>query len=376
MQLLLSFMDNKIFNYLNDAFNRLPDNALNNIFILIILYFFLSFLILLVFILVRRIYSVYLKRRKRAVFNYYQNILSKYIFDESYKSMAYSIFSKAESAFDKDILIDVLYNYHIKFEGAHQKILKTIYKELQLNQLSFEKLKSKNWTTIVKGIQEISEFNIKAENKKILDLLNHKNNIISFEAQLASIKLLPFVPFAFLDNLERPFTKWEQINVYDLIKSKNIEVPDFRLWLNSKNDTIVEFCLKMIQIQKQYGSEKEIIDLLDHKNQQIRKECIKTIGVLDIKSANELLIKMIPNEDYIVKCELIKAIHQINEKIDLNLYTELLNSNNYSVKKEICYALRDNINYGPFYLAEIYEKTDDDILRQIIKHVFDSKIKV
>ena len=87
-------------------------------------------------------------------------------------------------------------------------------------------------------------------------------------------------PFAFLDKLVKPFTSWEQLHVYEMINRHQITVPDFGQWLNSRNETVVVFSIRMIRAFKQSESFEKLYPLLDHRNPEIREEAIVTLGEL------------------------------------------------------------------------------------------------
>jgi len=69
------------------------------------------------------------------------------------------------------------------------------------------------------------------------------------------------------------------------LNTNNINVPEFSKWLNSENEGVVTFSLRMIKIFRQQSAFNGIIPLLKHQSITIRNEAIITLGKLGINEA-------------------------------------------------------------------------------------------
>ncbi|MFA6125959.1 MAG: hypothetical protein WC699_01530 [Bacteroidales bacterium] len=81
--------------------------------------------------------------------------------------------------------------------------------------------------------------------------LDSENFMIRTDAELALMKIDCANPLAFLDRLTKNFTPWEQLHVFEMIRNRPVPATDFSMWLNSPNESVVEFSKKMIAAFRQ-----------------------------------------------------------------------------------------------------------------------------
>ena len=122
----------------------------------------------------------------------------------------------------------------INLTGDAKDKLQNLYLFLKLDKDSIKKAYSQKWNIKVKGFHELAYMNIPDANDEILRCLHSYNYIVRMEAQLAMVRLNHNDPFRFLDLLEKPFTLWEQITVYETIMFHNLPIPQFDRWLYLK----------------------------------------------------------------------------------------------------------------------------------------------
>jgi hypothetical protein len=195
------------------------------------------------------------------------------------------------SHLENQAIVSVMCRLFTIVDTSNQKKIRELYKKLDLHYYSSNKFLSKKWTTQVEGIFEIGQLGIRGFNTFIERFLDSKNRIVRSEARIALIKLLPYVPFAFLDSLQRSFTQWEQIIVYQLLEERKIEIPQFSLWLNSPNDTVILFSLQMIIKFNQIDGVERIYLLRNHYDERVRsmvERCLTNIDRINREATNTL----------------------------------------------------------------------------------------
>ena len=176
--------------------------------------------------------------------------------------------------------------------------MRKLFRDLGLHEVSYSRIKNGNWTEKIRGLHELCEMRITESYDRIRRLLHSRNEILRVEAQLAAIRLSPDKPFSFLDSIRRPFTLWEQINVYSFFKKNEILPPDFTLWLNSSNRSVLIFGLRMIQMYKATKNENAVRALVQHKDKEVRLEAIKTLGLLQMEAEIDNLIELYDGETF------------------------------------------------------------------------------
>ena len=355
----------------NYAFERLPYNALNGLIIYMIIVFFVVLAFLLPSILFSKLYLSYLKRKTELLYRKYSKIIVRFLIDDlSEKEL--SDLKNVKSKFHRKILTAVL----ISIDTAESKLvsseIRKLYLDMKLNEDSVRKLR-KGWHHKIRGIRELSHMRVKSENKNIMEFLKRPNEILRIESQMGLIKLLPFVPFAFLDSQEKPFTVWEQINVFDLIRKKRIEIPEFHLWLDHWNDSVVMFCLDMIRVLKQREAAPKVMELLYHDNDLVKGKAVKTLVDLESEEAVVKLKKLFLLEELPNQINIIRSIGQLRLESEMNFLIENINNEEFKIRMECCKSLALVGVPGIVKLQSLSENGDEE-LKRIISHVLDPRI--
>jgi hypothetical protein len=251
--------------------------------------------------------------------------------------------------------------------------IKNLYIDLQLDKVSVRKLDKWSWNKKIQGIRELSHMRVKSENQRIISFQQKNNDILRIESQLGLIKLLPFVPFAFLDSQEKPFTVWEQINAFDLIRKKRIEIPEFHLWLDHWNDSVVMFCLDMIRVLKQNQAAPKVLELINHPNDFVKGKVIKTLVELESYEAIAKLKEIYHLEELPNQLNILKSIGYLKMESELNFLEDKLKNDEFKIRFEACKAIAKIGDVGVNRLNFLLPQADDE-LKRIINHVLDPAI--
>ena len=361
----------KIEGFINYTFEQVPNNALNKLIIYMIIIFGIALLLLLPLIVFSKLYISYRNERYSRLFKKYSRYAIRFVMNELTDAKIDEL-KKIKSRFHRKVMIAVL----IAIDAAENKEvsggIRKFYLELKLNEDSIKKLR-KGWHQKIRGIRELSHMRVKSENKRILDFLQKPNEILRIESQVGLIKLLPFVPFAFLDSQEKPFTVWEQINVFDLIRKNRIEIPEFHLWLNHWNDSVVMFCLDMIRVLKQKEAVPKVLELVNHDNELVKAKVIKTLVELKSKEAVAKLKELYLLEELPNQINIIKSIGHLRLESELEFLLDNINDKDFKIRMECCKSIALIGEIGHSKLKELALNADDE-LKRIIKHVLDPRI--
>ncbi len=364
------------FPYL-DYFNF--DRSYNLILSLLfaIIYSILTMLIILPFILFNRN-----KMEKKAVTDQYlkekfQELLIAFLYNDPVKKQEVKekIKNITKSNYSSQFLINEIIDLSINLKGDTTNELRKLYLELELDKLTFKKVKSRKWHIKIKAFRELAFMNLKTANNEILKSLESKNDILRMEAQIALVRLNEKDPFRFLDKLEKPFTLWEQMNIHELLILHNLVVPEFRQWVKSGNKSIAIFAISMVRIFKQNEALNEIIELLDHDDIEIREAAIKTIGSLKTKKGLLPLKKYFKTETYDNKINILKAFQKNTDTGNIEYLKKILETeDDVNIQVEAAKGIRDIGKPGQEELERLIASDEYRNYFIVLRHVLDKRI--
>lgn len=341
-----------------------------------ILYFAISLFIVLVIILIHRQQMQKDEQRRQNLKEKYQEYLVDYLFSSEADTLIvlHEIKKIARSPYSRRLLIDQMIDLSINLTGDVKGKLRDLYFTLELDKDSVKKAYSPKWHIKIKGFRELAFMNIQDANEEIIRCLLSNNDVLRMEAQLALVRLNPEDTFGFLDHLDKPFTLWEQLTVYETITFHNLQIPQFDRWLFSKNKSVVLFAIRMINIFKQREAYENLFWMLVNEDAEIRRETIKVMGELRIKEAIPHLKRLYKNETYENCLEIVKAIGKMPEESVLN-FLKLVIDKEEDVQLQIAATIAIN-NMGDVGKRALEKQMDSDYKNYqiIIKHVLDKRI--
>ena len=350
-------------------------SALIKALILFIIYSILSMIILLVIILFHRNQMQRETQFRQVLKERYQLLLMNYLFnEEDIDKVPEKIGVIAADNYKRRILMEEMKDLIVNLSGDYADSLRDLYYKLELDKDSIRKAFSKKWHIKIKGFRELALMNIRSANDEIIRCLHSNNSILRMEARLALVRLNDDRRFAFLNQLKRPFTKWEQMNVHEMIVSYNLEVPDFRQWLNSDNRTVIIFSLNMIQVFQQNQAWKEILELLENSDPEIRKTAIFVSGELKINKAARSLKNHYKYEVYENQLAILIAMNKLSDESSLKFLVMVIDKeDDVQLQIEAAKALRGMGDAGQRALEKLMSSDYKNYII-IIKHVLDKRI--
>ena len=263
--------------------------------------------------------------------------------DNEFDKFASRIKSLASrSSFFKQVVIDQIIYYHRNFTDSTEQALDKLFSKLELADSAVLKLKSKSWERKAKGMREIQE--MKPENsvgKWINPLLNDPNDDLRIEAQATFLSLNKKDPFGFLSLATEALLPWHQIILFEIVvNTPDLPIPDLKALLQSKNDSVVSFCIKLAAYYHQLEVIPELISLLDHEEKNMRIETLEVLGKLNAEEAEPVMIRKFPLEDLKVQIKALESVGEIKSGRQLEFLKEqFLDSSDFALIKTAACAI-------------------------------------
>ncbi len=341
--------------------------------------FILIVFVLLGIILSSRIYKTKRQNKRVELQNIFQPILKELLFnDEQDPSQLKSSFSKDDLhiPFHRFTLLEELIHLHENFTGETAERLEKIYAALDFEIDSREKLKSKRWYIIAKGMKELAIMNVRTSYTEISKFINSKNDILRMETRIALMKLSDKEPLAFLTKETEPLSDWDSANIYNMLtKMPEHIIPDFSHWLNSTNKDIVLFCIQMIGRFRQRESVGRLLLLLDNKDDRIKIAVIKALRELNSNEGEDILLKLFPLVNNVIQNEILKTLEVIGSEKSISFLEKIIQQpiEDYPTSIQAIRTMLTINKSGESYIARIFEQSGPQ-LRLMIQHARDRRL--
>ncbi len=242
---------------------------------------------------------------------------------------------KQKSLVFTKVLTRTLMSFSILLTGTIQLVINATYNLLKLREGTLKKLNSKLWFVKIEGLKEVQEINDNHSISQVITLTKDNNINVRVSAYAALMQLDYEEKYKFLVDEQETLTQWHQIiltNAVEMIDST--ELPDFKTYLGSTNNSIVLLCIKLILHYNQLNSVSSLITLLNHKDDEIRCFVIQALGKLNANEAEQKLIERYPNESIGNKVQILLALGDIISLTSLKFLTHKF------IKEEDFYILK------------------------------------
>lgn len=355
---------------------RIVDKAFRFPFVV----FFLAVILLLIFNVLTVIVILFVTNlimnlraaRRAKLRDLYEKILTDLMLQVTDTKEAIERISKIKIKKNNDLLIEVMMDFQKSFRGDSDRQLMDLYQEMNLGKVSYNKTFSVSFYKQVMGIRELANMHPDQAIEMIASRLNESNDIVRTEAQISYPYVNTENPFEFLSVLEKPFSRWAQLNIYYYIKIHELPVPSFDKWLKSDNVNVVNFCILMITLFQQRENSEEIINLLNHPNETTRGEAIKACSELDLFESKSVLKKIFPAENMKNQVEILKTLRNIGDDSDIPFMEEILQSQEKALKLETCRTMNMISETSRKHL-EVLNQSMNFELTLYIAHIKDSR---
>jgi hypothetical protein len=303
-----------------------------------IMYVFLILLaLLLTFIVGFAIYKRRVESKKKIWLERIALIISQAIFSTDEEDEHIGITNDVEkllqnSTFRQDVINELI---HAKknLSGSFTTNLKKLYQILELNKDSFKKLNSKKWHIKAKGVQELEIMEQIKYVKEIFRLTNNANELVRNEAQCALVSFYGFLGLRFLNVTAYPISQWQQIqllNKLNGVQPKNFD--GIKKWLQSPNESIIVFSLKLASFYNCYDVYDNVINCLQSSSLQVRLNAMEYLKKMPQEDTPDQMISHYSFENKIYKLAIIDALKDIGNENQITFLLKRLHDKDDDIK--------------------------------------------
>lgn len=217
------------------------DNLLLVLWIIILVFFLLSFLFFALTLIkkVRRIRRDKIRKRCQEKIN---QILFRFIFESLDTKSAIEQFNKYfhnEGRLFAHLTIKSLIELHRIYKGFYQNKIEQFFVESRLSLYSIKLIKSRSWMHKVEGIRNLSELSYSHGFKEIKAHLSNNNKMVQEEAILGMIRLRGLDILLDIQDNNFYLSDWLQAHIIHIIYIKNLQKPSNLLaMLETENPSI------------------------------------------------------------------------------------------------------------------------------------------
>ena len=314
-------------------------------FIAIEPYFFLrimfAFLILLAVLFAFILAYTFYKRRMAGNKKIWQekitNLISEIIFLNEGEPLPAAFISDNKKlllkpGFRQDI-IDELIHAKKNLSGSFTINLVKLYELLELDQDSVRKLNHPKWHIKSKGIHELSSMKQKKYLKEIFRLTNNENNFVRNEAQSALVSFYGFSGLRFLNVATYPISEWQQIlflNKLNEVQPKELEV--IGKWLQSSNDSVVVFSLKLATNYNCYQFYDVVIECLHHSSLQVKINALEYLKKMPGENLHDHIMGYYDGENKTLKLLILDILKETGSEKELDFLLKQLHHSDDGIK--------------------------------------------
>ncbi|HEY9341517.1 MAG TPA: hypothetical protein VIQ23_08050 [Hanamia sp.] len=249
-----------------------------------------------------------------------------------------------QNSFDKNLLINELAETSKQFRGSTMDNIQWLFEKMELEKELLKNLNSNKWHKKAKAIQQLAYLHQKNRIEDIFPLVNHKNILVRREAQITIVKFTGFEGLEFLNVVRHPISEWQQLRlIQELSDHTSEKFGNISLWLQSKNESVVNFALHLVEIYRQYDYYDEVKECLSHSSLSICKRAVMTLSHINNETTPDLLIKFFPGYDASLQIEILKILQADGNESHLPFLFSLINHPDDSFKLEAAKAIL-NIN--------------------------------
>jgi hypothetical protein len=218
------------------------------------------------------------KRRKEVLTLRFKNLcygqISDLLFDDEPDRLRHlnredliALFPKGHLDIDlfKDVMIQEIISLNKNMKGDFKARLKLIYRKLELDKHSINKLSLKRWDAVTAGIVEINEMDVIEAAPKVEKFTSHENFYIRSNAVATMLNISNDMSLKVLADQRYPLSEWQQMKYYRIIKYINNKgIVKFHLLFESENESVRVFGIKLVRylglvdrlsiLQQMYGT--------------------------------------------------------------------------------------------------------------------------
>jgi hypothetical protein len=238
-----------------------------------------------------------------------------------------------------------------------------------------KKLNQKKAYLIARGIRELTVMEVQDAIPKVEQYLSHPSPQVYQEAQFAMVRFKGFEGLHFLDDFPTRISEWQQLRFLLSISSLPADSEDaISKWLESTNDSVVIFTLKLIKKFQLLNFYPKLIGLLNISSVEVRVKAVQTLMSLENPETVQYLSGIYYDQPDEVRIEILRVMKISKDQCCIDLLKKELSGDAHSgIKVNAAQALYELGHRD--YLSELAENEEDsEELVQIIKYALQEKV--
>lgn len=288
-------------------------------------------------------------------------------------SDSFSRFSNNSSF--RDLFLEKLVDSEKKFSGAAQNEISKLFQDYNLEKETLKKLNQKKPYLIAGGIQEVASMRVESAVPKIASFLNHPSPLVYQEAQYAMVSFKGFDGLQFLDSVSNKISEWQQLRLLISVSHvpQNCE-EKVNNWLESKNDSVIIFTLRLLRKFQMLSFYDRVLDLLEHSSEEVRIQAVQTLQSLENSSTVEHLTNSYAIQTPEVQVEIIRALKRSKDQRCVDFLKKELINHPFPKLKILAAETLFSLGHRDYLISLLDDESSSEQLVQIIKHSMQEKI--
>ncbi|EOZ97735.1 hypothetical protein A33Q_1708 [Indibacter alkaliphilus LW1] len=268
----------------------------------------------------------------------------------------------------KDVLIQEIISLNKNMKGDFKVKLKLIYRKLDLDKHTIQKLSSKRWDIVTTGIVEINEMDILEAEPLVSKFINHKNFYLRSNAVATLLNISDDADLKVLANQEYPLSKWQQMIYYRIIRYSK-DKRNIAYLLESKNESVRVFGIKLIRYLGLVDQLEFLVGVYPDASDTEKIEIIQCFDMFGFGIGLEQIYADLKSENKQLVLAAIKLIQNVGDKFSLTTLIELSRiSEDFDITKA---AMKGVMILDKTVFDEVYQDSQKELEIKISKHLKD-----
>jgi len=304
-----------------------------------------------------------------------QKISETIVYDEKEALSDTDFYKSSTIPSFRNLFLQKLVDSEKKFSGTAKDRIRTLFRQYDLHHEAKKKLYQKKAYLIAGGIEELTVMDSKEEATKISTFLSHPSPQVYQEAQYAMVSLKGFEGLNFLGTAKNKISEWQQLRLLLSVTSipENSE-EKITSWLQSKNDSVIIFTLKLLRKFQLLFFYSATMDLMEHPSDKVRIQAVQTLLSLENPATIGSFIEKYPGQPVEVQSEILKAIKASKDQISTDLLKKELMDHSVPGIKILAAEGLVALGHQEYLVQLTQDNTSSEELIQIIKHALLEKV--
>ncbi|MDQ6903288.1 MAG: hypothetical protein M3139_09795, partial [Bacteroidota bacterium] len=169
--------------------------------------------------------------------------------------------------------------------------------------------------------------------KKIYRLINNENDFVRNEAQSALVIFYGFSGLRFLNVATYPISEWQQILFLNNLK--NVQPKELKAigkWLQSSNESVVVFALKLATNYNCYQFYDAVIECLHHESLQVKINALEYLKKMPGENLHDQIMGYYGGENKTLKLLILDILKDTGSEKELNFLLKQLHNSDDGIK--------------------------------------------